>query len=105
MRGTSAGDAIGHAWVCDGYNSSNSYVKYELWVLEDCPDSHDPENFLNIYNYVNQAHVLAPYFHYNWGYTGDGNGYFSDSDPTYKISGTSVSFTFNINRKELFIKP
>lgn len=103
MRGEAVGTGVGHAWVCDGYQKNNSHLVYELWVLEDCPDTHDPEIFLNLYNYTTDYSYSGPFFHYNWGQTGYDNGYFSDSSPTCRDKYTQESNTFNINRQELLI--
>ena len=105
MRGYSNEAGAGHAWVCDGFTESNSVTKYELWVLEDCPETHDPERFLNLYNYSKDPSYSPPAYHYNWGYSGSGNGYYSDNNPTYTFPNTQTSYTFDIERKELLIKP
>lgn len=91
--------------ACLGFTVSNSVTKYELWVLEDCPETHDPERFLNLYNYSKDPSYSPPAYHYNWGYSGSGNGYYSDNNPTYTFPNTQTSYTFDIERKELLIKP
>lgn len=104
MRGEAVGTGVGHAWVCDGYQKNNLHLVYELWALEDCPDTHDPEKFLNLYNYSKNGYVSGPFYHYNWGYAGNGNGFYSDDNPTFTDQLTQKTLTFNINRQELLIR-
>lgn len=105
MTGIMTGEKEGHAWVCDGYQSTNYYTVYQLWVLEDCPESYEPQNFLNPYNHSTNYSSMASKYHYNWGYRGDGNGFFYDSDPTYHNDMTGTSMKFSEKRNNLYIKP
>lgn len=104
MRGKSVETGVGHGWVCDGYEKYLYHTDYQLWALEDCPDTHDPEKFLNLYNYSKNGYVSGPFYHYNWGYAGNGNGFYSDDNPTFTDQLTQRTLTFNINRQELLIR-
>lgn len=103
MRGESNSSA--HAWVCDGVTTSNWRTEYELWGLEDCPESYEPQMFINLYNYTGPTYSSEASFHYNWGYEGMGDGNFLDSDPTYTNPVNQASSSYYKKRKELIIKP
>lgn len=66
----------GHAWVCDGYYSSDETTEYNLYVVgyEDGRPS-------NMMQYDQQClYNFGPkFFHMNWGWAGTSDGYFLDN--------------------------
>lgn len=75
MRGGIKGGDSGHAWVCDGYRYSSSQVKHTLLVLSYTePLKYEP--CMETYTYYGPVYN---FFHMNWGWYGQDNGYFSES--------------------------
>ena len=74
MRGGLASDPLsGHAWVCDGFTYYTSYRMYKLMTI----------SIFNGLNYVESASygpvqsVNVDYYHMNWGYDGNNNGWYT----------------------------
>lgn len=81
MRGSSIDiTKPGHAWVCEGYTKTQTNPHYELWCLEDCPSGYEPTMFYCIYEWDPSSISILEHFYMNWGYYGQGNAWFSDSN-------------------------
>ncbi|MBR5842630.1 MAG: C10 family peptidase [Bacteroidaceae bacterium] len=65
MRGVDTNANVGHAWVIDGYKSI-----YGTGTIYIKPDS---QLFWEI---LEQHTISEAYYHINWGWNGDSNGYF-----------------------------
>ena len=102
MRGEDSGYG-GHAWVCDGYLMTDSYNKYQLYIFryeDGVPSYYD----LELDETGNHFHHFM--FHMNWGWYGDRNGYYFDSNlllNNITIDGSSVNYNPGSNRKDLII--
>ena len=95
MRGTKPGESVGHAWVCDGYYATNYQTDYELYVL---PMGNGAiTEMISPYSTIVYPDdlVIFLYYHMNWGWGGEDNGYYSDS-----YLGAQ---NYTTNRKELII--
>ena len=76
IRGTSPDG--GHAWVIDGYRIMRYWKDY---YTVDPP-----------YTYCFNEYEDTDYFHCNWGWGGNYNGYFLNTFRIYKQDGTSLPF-------------
>lgn len=88
MSGMKADDITkGHAWVCDGYYSSSHSVKYTLYILTF---SQGKPNALEEW-FDNTVYLSGPtiFFHMNWGWGGEHDGYFLDNNIT--VDGKNYS--------------
>ncbi len=72
MHGQSS--SSGHAWVCDGSTSYNSYRIYKLMTISIFGELEYVENT----NYRSST-MNHNYFHMNWGWDGDYNGWYTDN--------------------------
>lgn len=80
MRGVDVNNG-GHAWVCDGYQTTISAFDYiKLMTLQDCPVGYEPQMFTNPYTYPNEPSPSTVY-HMNWGWEGQCNGYYTIPNP------------------------
>lgn len=93
MSGTDSDS--GHAWICDGYESSATSWVWELWCLEDCPESYNPQSFYQISTYNPNTSFGTFHLHMNWGWRGYLDGYFSE----FNISTPEGNFANN--RKDI----
>lgn len=106
MRGTEIQTGIGHAWVCDGAQYSQTTTEFKLMMLD-----YQPEDLLRgpfIEEMSSSSGQGLQYLHMNWGW-GDGyNGFYRDGDVKTKktliINGktvTETNGTFSKDRKNL----
>ena len=79
---------IGHTWVCDGYKYNHGRTAYYLMTL----DSQELTYYSNEIYY--DSEWANTYFHMNWGYGGDANGWYRDTDISFNHNGE----TYNCNR-------
>lgn len=96
MRGTDNALGEGHAWVCDGYKRSEPYDEYILCVIEtedECAIGFSTEQEYKSYS---QTPGLI-YTHMNWGWYGDKNAYFWDSNIK------TANGNYSTNRKDIIV--
>ena len=94
MRGLIPTTDTGHAWVCDGYRSNVYMTTYSLYVI---PLGISEISYLtNIYN-VDIYQSSTFFFHHNWGWGGQNNGYYVDSNVS------TINGVFSSDRKDLII--
>lgn len=79
----------GHAWVCDGYNSNYPATAYRIETLSWAPAGYEPTSFITAYERTDYLHSTA-YFHMNWGWYGNHNGFYSVGD--YQIAEENLNF-------------
>lgn len=84
----------GHAWVCDGLNQNIS--EYDLYAEYVNNGNYDNLGLSLIDNPDGFGGTSYTYFHMNWGWYGQHNGWFIDATPE---SGTS----YNYDRENLYI--
>lgn len=95
----------GHAWVIDGLYASSKEIRYTLYRLSDTsyPDfAYDKAENANPYIIYNDFYR----FHMNWGWGGDGNGWFFDDNISVTIkdkNGNYVTKNYYYDRKELLL--
>lgn len=89
-----------HAWVTDGAQVKSITIRYVLYRLSDTAY---PE-----FEYVAAENADpfdkygdACYYHMNWGWGGNRDGWFMDGN--IAIPGMDNSYNFRYNRKDLFI--
>ena len=90
----------GHAWVIDGLYAYTCEVRYTLYRLSDrsYPDfRYDNAENANPYIIFNDLYT----FHMNWGWDGQGNGWFLDDDITVTVG--SEKYNFYYDRQELIL--
>lgn len=92
----------GHAWVCDGaeeYGNSCSYF-VEYLVNRSTNPSYSSCGFPNYLAPTTNSGSGHIYFHMNWGWYGENNGWFS---------GDSAKATddrnYQYNRENLYVSP
>lgn len=93
-------DAGGHAWIIDGVYQHVVNVSYTLYRLSDV--------WYPQFKYV-KAEAASTYnnysdfysYHMNWGWNGDSNGWYIDSNS--HPQGQPDSYNFKKYRKELYI--
>lgn len=70
----------GHAWVCDGYYSTETYDKIVVALLEDCYGG--PESTEMTYVFTNTLELKSSSYglHMNWGWGGRHDGYYTDAN-------------------------
>ncbi len=90
---------------------STKYEDCHAWVIDGCKIFHyKQENYrintstgesTSTYSYYDEI-----YFHHNWGYSGDGNGYFAagcfNMQDAYSYDGTNYSESDFLYRNEIF---
>lgn len=81
----------GHAWVCDGFDSYSYSWVWELWCLEDCPESYDPQNFSLIIEYAPMTSFAGITYHMNWGWGGRHDGFYADTNISTPQGNFSLS--------------
>ncbi len=101
MRGFDAARGnVGHAWICDGYNSMSSWVEYRLYLLQT--DYGHPDRMVlfddetcNFSSYVS--------LHMNWGLDGDYDGFYGDTGISFNDNGTIKNYSSD--RKDMIVVP
>ena len=95
-----SGRVTAHAWVTDGAQVKSITIRYVLYRLSDTAY---PE-----FEYVAAENADpfdkygdACYYHMNWGWGGNRDGWFMDGN--IAIPGMDNSYNFRYNRKDLFI--
>lgn len=95
----------GHAWVCDGEKHGSKGFEIRIMTIDYRPDaSIIPNLMIEAYKTYNLEWNLSLRFHYNWGWYGDCDGFFSDADINVTTSSGN-SYNFKHGRKTLFIRP
>lgn len=98
MTGQNTYDNTKQAWVCDGYNYTESYLEYKLYLLTFyCGEPDDFEEFASERYYDNYP-IL---FHMNWGNYGSFDGYYLDTN--IHISGSNKNYNYSNDRKDILI--
>ena len=87
MTGISTSGEMGHAWVVDGY-----YHKMEH-MIEYYETEMGGDRMI-----VNESPIVTSHLHINWGWDGNGNGYFNEGvfKPSNPISLDSPTLTSNV---------
>lgn len=86
MIGTgSTGDR--HAWVCDGYKKESSYINFVFYVLK-----HNNELLYEPIGDFERNGAAGNWEHMNWGYYGEGNGWFLESCTQIVIGNQTLLF-------------
>lgn len=89
IRGSELGSPAGHAWVVDGYKSRTQI--YRTYYIQA-----DGSELNWIYDETEYT-----YFHFNWGWHGDCNGYFQtgvfDTQEGFEYDSNSNPWLFNGN--------
>jgi len=101
-RGAKGFLQTGHAWVIDGLYHSEYNVSYTLYRLSDA--------WYPKFKY-DKAEAATPWnnysaftrFHMNWGWGGQGDGWFFDNNIAVSLPGESEKRNYHYDRKELYI--
>lgn len=76
------GEKIGHAWVCDRVKEQYHRTVYYVMTLYE-----GVEGFSYILHEIMvEKGYASRLFHMNWGYSGDGNGWFRDENLKFNLS-------------------
>lgn len=95
----------GHAWVCDGVKYGNYGFEIRVLTIDYRPDaSIVPNLMVEAYKQYVQTSYSPLRFHYNWGWYGDCDGFFDDSDITV-ITSSGNKYDFEHNKETLYIRP
>ena len=94
MAGLQPSSIYGHAWVCDGYYYSLNQTEYYLYVI---PMGQSPIEELIMINSASIYNGSLCMFHQNWGWGGQDNGYYMDSNVS------TINGTYSQSRKDLII--
>lgn len=76
MRGENTEE--GHAWVCDGYKSSETTAYYELMAIDKSTFDHEKKPYYRVLYSCSKRINSTTTFHMNWGW-GNSGGYYADS--------------------------
>lgn len=93
MRGTNNGTKDGHAWVCDGFERNDTYKTFDIMILDRFSSDPIPPYERLYYGRTNSTY--STYFHMNWGWGGNKDGYF------YEESVNPSGYNFSIDRKDI----
>jgi hypothetical protein len=104
IRGTQSGASGGHAWIIDGYYKRNNNLKvtwhYEYYPTSGITNSNQIPDYYwtELRQFTPESVLNLPetftYFHCNWGWLGDDNGWYAEQlflRPTSQSSGFSNS--------------
>lgn len=80
---------VGHTWVCDGYEHNYGRTAYYLMTL----DSQELAYYSNEIYF--DSEWGSTYFHMNWGYGGDANGWYRDTDIAFNRYGETNNYSRN----------
>ena len=83
----------GHAWVCDGYEENYGRTAYYLMTL----DSQELRYYSNEIFF--DSEWGSAYYHMNWGYDGDANGWYRDTNISFNHDNETCNY--NINRQDI----
>lgn len=94
-----------HEWVCDGETHGNYGFEIRVMTIDYSPSSSIvPDLLVEAYKQYIQSSYIPLRFHYNWGWKGDCNGFYDDSN--IKVTTNyGESHNFNQKRKTLYIHP
>lgn len=98
MTGILPNSNSGHAWICDGVQRINYFLSYFIEVFYR-NEYQSPEDFPSIEapNRINGGHYNDTYYHMNWGWGGDCNGW-------YLNEATNTTYgNFSSDRKDFYI--
>ncbi len=87
MYGDGGGNAIGHAWVSDGYRKIRYGLEYQLYVLNPSSRDFDYIKWHTEYHPTGQDLYT---FHMNWGYDGYYDGWVYDGN--WVVNGSNYSY-------------
>ena len=100
-----AADAYGnysnHAFLIDGYKIVKRY--------DVCRWRYDDDSIRQIWHILWETETITTYYHVNWGWSNDGNGYFSSDllNPSrpYELDNSNFSsdMSANYNKDKIFI--
>jgi hypothetical protein len=97
MSGADNTSGLGHVWVCDGYRSTIDCTRYALYVI---PMSGEITELQEIENReIYQGSTF--FYHMNWGFYGQCDGYYLDNNIAFTIN--SIRHDFKQNRNDLII--
>lgn len=99
QRGNVSGATVGHAWICDGYDSRKTWLEYELYGLGY--SNYTGELIYEEYsgkNYEVWINTGTTYFHMNWGWGGIHDGWYLED-----LSDMPSGMQYNQNRQDIII--
>ena len=79
MTGVAKADTA-HAWVCDGYQNSATEYNCEVMGLDKAVMDHTNQPQYRVM-YSGRSYDIYKWYHMNWGWGGDENGYWSIYTP------------------------
>lgn len=97
-RSKSDGSKIGHAWVCDGINDYYIRTAYYLMTLYE---SYEGKLSYAPHEIMFDDEPGLRYFHMNWGYSGDGNGWFINDNIKFRLPGDIEERNYSIKREDI----
>lgn len=95
----------GHAWVCDGISWGTDEVEIRVMTLEYRPTTYStPNHMVEVYKNLRIASYSPRRFHFNWGWGGNYDGYYDDSNIKLSLSN-GENKEFKHARENLYIRP
>ena len=91
MTGKNVQAESGHAWVCDGSQSTSYSIQYTLYVIET---SNNLQYIQACDPYIESEQYY--YLHFNWGKGGDENGWYIDGPYSTLVPDNCNTERFNI---------
>lgn len=83
----------GHAWVCDGYVENNGRTAYYLMALDPYTLNYCSRELMYENEWRNES------FHMNWGYDGEANGWFRDTNISFSYENNTLNY--QIGRQDI----
>lgn len=82
----------GHAWVCDGYYSTETYDKIVVAILQDCYGGSESTEMTYLFDNSMPLKSYSFGLHMNWGWGGEHDGYYTDENMWIKdFSGGALN--------------
>ena len=93
LDGRKSKGAVGHGWVCDGYQYKKYYTDYKLFALDYAAY---PDYVYECTSYTREEDYGAGdyYYHMNWGWGGSSNGWFHKEEWRPLNGSTVEDFTY-----------
>jgi len=88
MRGADAGN--GHAWVCDGYKHKRTTTYCEVMALDKAYWDYEKKFYYRAM-YSGSFSSTYTYYHMNWGWSGNQDGYYYEDNVKSSIGDFSTS--------------
>lgn len=97
-RGEDKARNKGHAWVIDGSNSITACTEYKLYALNNGL----PRPWYVELDSERVYHTQNVFFHMNWGWDGNHNGWFLYTGISFK-DNENTTVNYSSDRKDLLI--